>query len=99
MTAVENKYDFPWVLLPIWNMNSVCFRLGNPKGNKSKGQHLKRAFKYCLTVCLEEAMPCSMIAERRTNSEPQRYSACIDHYAKLFRLSSIVRALLDLVKT
>lgn len=44
-------------------------------------------------------MSCSMAAERRSNSEQQRHSSCIDHYAKLFRIFLIVKAILDLVKT
>lgn len=44
-------------------------------------------------------MSCSVTAERTSKSEQQRRSTCIDHCAKLFRISLIVKAILDLVKT
>lgn len=43
-------------------------------------------------------MSCSMTAERTSKSEQQRHSTCIDPCAKLFRISLIVKAILDLVK-
>lgn len=49
--------------------------------------------------CLVEEMLCSVTAEQRSNAEQQRYSACIDHYAKLLKISLIVKAILDLVKS
>lgn len=55
-------------------------------------------FKYCFTDCLEEELSCSMTSERRSKCEQQRHSSCIDHYAKLFRITLIVKAILDLVK-
>lgn len=49
--------------------------------------------------CLVEKMSCSMTAKRRSNTEQQSYSACIDHYAKLFKISLFVKAILDLAKS
>lgn len=93
---------YTWFSLDIISLYRICvgssFVCEIQREASHKDSILQWLFYIVFTDWLEKEISFSMTAERRSNSEHQRHSSCVDHYAKLFRISLMVKHVLDLVK-